>query len=266
MNLAARSGGVFPRMLIFTLSIKSPAPARRSASATRRGPVMEQVAVLGCKGLYQTSCYFLTAIPTDRWRTLNQEFSSANSGFYPNSCLPFQLMIDGETPRLENNVLSPGDEATLGDALKRCSPRTLEAARAFRKTGNVAHVPAVVLGVIERFVERDLRRKFQHPDATELRLIGDLNVDSLTMLEAVLLLEEVLQITIDNEELQTLRTLGDIQQFMECKLRALTRSKSGPTSPIILSRSLEQRALSDHPRRLPERIDLTKNTKIRTVE
>ena len=47
---------------------------------------------------------------------------------------------------------APEDEAALREALKRCSPSTFEAAVQYRKTGNPEHVPAVVIGVIERFV------------------------------------------------------------------------------------------------------------------
>src|SRR5438552_18753868 len=54
---------------------------------------------------------------------------------------------------------APEDETALREALKRCSPSTFEAAVQYRKTGNPEHVPAVVIGVIERFVEPDLRVK-----------------------------------------------------------------------------------------------------------
>src|ERR1700761_5015181 len=87
----------------------------------------------------------------------------------------------------------PEDEAALRESLKRCSPSTFEAAVAFRKTGNPEHVPAVVIGVIERYVEPDLRIKLKDAD-DDIRLIEDLGIDSLTMMEIVLLVEEVLQL------------------------------------------------------------------------
>ena len=69
---------------------------------------------------------------------------------------------------------APEDEAALREALKRCSPSTFEAAVQFRKTGNADHMlPAVVIGVIERFVEPDLRSKLKDAD-DDLRLIEDL--------------------------------------------------------------------------------------------
>ena len=67
---------------------------------------------------------------------------------------------------------APEDEAALREALKRCSPSTFEAAVQFRKTGNPEHLPAVVIGVIERFVEPDLRIKLKDAD-DDLRLIEE---------------------------------------------------------------------------------------------
>ena len=112
----------------------------------------------------------------------------------------------------------PEDEVALREALKRCSPSTFEAAVQFRKTGNPEHVPAVVIGVIERFVEPDLRIKLKDAD-DDLRLIEDLGIDSLTMMEIVILVEDVLQLTINNDELRNLRTVGDVKTFIDCKIR-----------------------------------------------
>ncbi len=126
---------------------------------------------------------------------------------------------------------APEDEAALREALKRCSPSTFEAAVQFRKTGNAEHVPAVVIGVIERFVEPDLRVKLKDAD-DDLRLIEDLGIDSLTMMEIVILVEDVLQMTINNDELRNLRTVGDVKTFIDCKIRGLPLPKPTKFIPI----------------------------------
>ncbi len=130
------------------------------------------------------------------------------------------------TPRYPTAPARPTlrtDDAHLRETLKRCSPATLAAVRAFRGTGDFAHLPAIVTGVIERFVERDLREKFlsARPAPADLRLIEDLGLDSLTLMEIVILTEDVLPVTINNDELRHLRTLGDVQRFITAKLRAL---------------------------------------------
>ncbi len=128
-------------------------------------------------------------------------------------------------------TFTPEDETALRESLKRCSPSTFEAAVQFRKTGNPEHVPAVVIGVIERFVEPDLRTKLKDAD-DDLRLIEDLGIDSLTMMEIVILVEETLQLSINNEELRNLRTVGDVKTFMDCKLRGLPLPKPTKFLPI----------------------------------
>jgi len=125
----------------------------------------------------------------------------------------------------------PEDEIALKESLRRCSPSAFEAAVQFRKSGNPDHVPAIVIGVIERFVEPDLRPKMKDAD-DDLRLIEDLSIDSLTMMEIVILVEDVLQMSINNDELRNLRTVGDVKTFIDCKMRGLPVPKPTRFIPI----------------------------------
>jgi len=127
--------------------------------------------------------------------------------------------------------LSAEKEAELRESLKRCSAATLEAALKFLKTGDVEQLPVVVIGVIERFVDPDQRAKL-HDGNDELRLIEDLGIDSLTMMEIVILVEEALQMTINNDELRNLRTVGDIKVFIDCKARGLPPPQPAKFLPI----------------------------------
>ncbi len=133
-----------------------------------------------------------------------------------------------------DNPFTPADEAFLRTALKRCSASTYEAASRFRQTGDAEHLPAIVLGVIARYVEPDLRAKLKNPD-DGLGLIEDLGIDSLTMMQIVLLVEDVLRVSINNEELCHLRTLGDVRQFIESKVHGSFMPK--PT-PLLMGRQI----------------------------
>jgi 3-hydroxyacyl-[acyl-carrier-protein] dehydratase len=115
------------------------------------------------------------------------------------------------------NGLTGAEVAELQEALKRCPPATFEAACNFRKTGDPSHLRAILFGVIERYVEREVRPKVRTGDES-LRLIEDLGIDSLTMMEIVLLAEDVLRISVTNEELTKLRTIGDVRQFVAAKV------------------------------------------------
>ncbi|HEY9155888.1 MAG TPA: phosphopantetheine-binding protein [Opitutaceae bacterium] len=123
------------------------------------------------------------------------------------------------------------DEAALRESLKRCSASTVEAAIQYRRSHDLTQVPVIVIGVLERFVEPTLRPKLKEAD-DELRLIEDLGVDSLTMMEIVILVEDVLQMQINNEELRNLRTVGDVKTFVDCKVRGLPQPKPTKFMPI----------------------------------
>lgn len=119
-----------------------------------------------------------------------------------------------------SNSLTPETEQSLRELLKRCSPETVAAALRFRITKDPAGVDVVVLGIIERFLDHDVRPRLRS-GGDGLRVFDDLGIDSLAMVEVVMVVEEVLQIKINNEELRDLRTIGDIKTYIDCRLKGL---------------------------------------------
>jgi 3-hydroxyacyl-[acyl-carrier-protein] dehydratase len=134
-------------------------------------------------------------------------------------------------PEVPAKTFSPEDEVAMRESLKRCSAATVEAAVQFRRTRDPGVLPTIVLGVIERFVESELRPKLREGD-DDLRLVEDLGVDSLTMMEIVMLVEEVLQMQTNNDELRNLRTVGDVKTFIDCKVRGLPLPKPTRFLPV----------------------------------
>jgi 3-hydroxyacyl-[acyl-carrier-protein] dehydratase len=75
----------------------------------------------------------------------------------------------------------------------------------------------VVQGIIERYLPAE--SKISIADTTsETRLAEDMGIDSLTMLEIVLTIEEALGFRIEDSELRNIRTMGDVQGFLSRKL------------------------------------------------
>ena len=107
--------------------------------------------------------------------------------------------------------------AHLKTSLKRCSPETVEAAVRFRRTRDAREVPAIVYGIIERHLAPEQNRHLGAA-SDDTRLVEDLGIDSLTLLEIVLSIEETLGISIENEELREIRTLGEVKSFIGRKL------------------------------------------------
>ena len=112
-------------------------------------------------------------------------------------------------------------DQSLREALKRCRPPVITAALNYRHNGDATLLPEIISGVIERFVEPDLRPRLINADDS-LRLVDDLGLDSLTMMEIVLLTEDVFHINISTEELRHLCTLGQIKTFVSCKVQGIT--------------------------------------------
>lgn len=120
-------------------------------------------------------------------------------------------------PKSLSDQISSAED--LRTKLKRCRPEVIEAALAFRHTRNPALLPIVVVGVIERFVEPEHRHQLRTGN-DRLKLTEDLGLDSLTLMEIVLLTEEVFHISISADEFRHLCTLGEIKQFVVLKATA----------------------------------------------
>jgi 3-hydroxyacyl-[acyl-carrier-protein] dehydratase len=112
------------------------------------------------------------------------------------------------------------NEEELRESLKRCPERAIEAALEFNQTRDPELVPVIVMGIIERFVEPDVRPVIREEN-DQTRLLEDLGIDSLLMVEIVILVEETLGIQIENEELRNIRTLGDIKAYLDAKIKGL---------------------------------------------
>ena len=119
-----------------------------------------------------------------------------------------------------NRQLSAEEEESLKESLKRCPAGTFEAVKAFRETGELERIPEIVEGIAERFLEPEMRPLLKKGDDS-LRIFEDLGIDSLTMVEVILLIEETLSIKIENEELRDLRTIGDVTSFIDSKVKGL---------------------------------------------
>ncbi len=105
----------------------------------------------------------------------------------------------------------------LKTALKRCDEATLQAAIAYREKGDVSGLPIVVTGIIARFMPPENAEKIKNA-SDETRLAEDLGIDSLTMLEVVMTIEEVLAMRIEDTELRDIRAMGDVKKFIALKI------------------------------------------------
>jgi acyl carrier protein len=118
---------------------------------------------------------------------------------------------------MENSVvtkLTNEQEAKLRESFKRCSPETLDAILRFRREHDLDAVIVCVHGIIERYLKLEPGDTIaQRPDTT--RLGEDLGIDSLTMLEIVMAIEEALDFRAEDSDVRNIRTLGDVRRYVD---------------------------------------------------
>jgi acyl carrier protein len=109
---------------------------------------------------------------------------------------------------------SSEEENKLRESFKRCSPQTVAAILRFRNKRDLSAVIVVVNGVIERYLKLAPGETLaDKPDST--RLGEDLGIDSLTMLEVVMAIEEALDFRIEDSDARAIRTLGDVRLYVD---------------------------------------------------
>lgn len=117
-----------------------------------------------------------------------------------------------------SNPLTDEQISEIKQQFKRCSEETVQAITSFRQTGDVSLLPKIVKGVVQRYLPADKTELLKN--ATEETNLADLQIESLTMLEVVLDIQDAVDVVIEDAELREIRTLGDVRKFLEQKLAA----------------------------------------------
>ncbi len=106
--------------------------------------------------------------------------------------------------------------AAIEKNFRRCGDETIQAIVRFRRDNDISAVPVIVRGIIRRYLPAHQVEAFAN--ATEETPLGDLQIESLTMLEIMLDVQDALNITIEDAEMREFKTLGDVQQFLQKKV------------------------------------------------
>ncbi|MDX6765160.1 MAG: phosphopantetheine-binding protein [Candidatus Methylacidiphilales bacterium] len=110
--------------------------------------------------------------------------------------------------------LTAEQEQVLRESFKRHSPETVESIIRFRKEGDASGVVTAIHGIIEKYITVEERKNLSEcPDSA--RLIEDLGIDSLTMLEIVMSVEEAFNFRIDDNDARNIRTIGDVRRYVD---------------------------------------------------
>ena len=110
-------------------------------------------------------------------------------------------------------------DSIIKETLKHCSPETLAAAISYQTSRSEAELGKVILGVFARDLP-DHRAGSITTATDDSRIMEDLGMDSFGMISVIMTAEEVLNISIANEELKEVTTLGELKRFLQAKVLA----------------------------------------------
>lgn len=109
--------------------------------------------------------------------------------------------------------------------LAKFPPEVCAAHERFMATGDLDALSVVVLAVFRDFQPARMRAiaGIEFPDSA--RLIEDLGFDSLGLAEIVFFIEDLYKISISNEEITAVVTVGQLKAFVLAKVGSLARAK-----------------------------------------
>ena len=120
-------------------------------------------------------------------------------------------------------------------SLKRCSEECIAAALRFQSSRDAGDLDVIIRGVLERDLP-DTHTAALATATDTTRLIEDLGMDSFGMMEVVMTAEEVFAISVANQELREVTTLGTLKSFLLAKVKS---GQSAPDAPVGLNPALQ---------------------------
>ena len=98
-------------------------------------------------------------------------------------------------------------------SFRRCREGTSDAIIELQRTGNTQLIPTIVRGIVWRYVHEARRPVVDQ--ATPETPLASLGIDSLTMMEIVLDVQDALDLVIEDADLRHMRTIGDVIGFLQ---------------------------------------------------
>ncbi|MEM8868101.1 MAG: phosphopantetheine-binding protein [Verrucomicrobiota bacterium] len=117
--------------------------------------------------------------------------------------------------------VSDDEAVSFRETLKRCPEGTYEALIRFRANGEIEDLNEFIVGVIKRHTEEEYHSLLDGP-RENIAFIDDLGIDSMTMMEIVMMVEECLGFRLENQDLIQIRTYGALEAYISTKLELQT--------------------------------------------
>jgi acyl carrier protein len=120
-------------------------------------------------------------------------------------------------PTVPSAAAVPVTATEREDRIKHLPAEARAAFQRFQADGNPAALDPVIFAILEDFIPNPPARPLPELPGTT-QLIGDLGFDSLAITEVVFFTEDLFGITISNDEIIQVQTLGDLRSFIHRKV------------------------------------------------
>jgi acyl carrier protein len=105
------------------------------------------------------------------------------------------------------------------------SPETLAAIRAYRQNHDSKLVQTIVQGIVEKYLPPEIRDRA--PEA--MKALNAFGIESVTLMEIILDIQDALEIVITDAELRSLRNFDDATKLLREKVAALSEGGQSRT-------------------------------------
>jgi acyl carrier protein len=116
------------------------------------------------------------------------------------------------------NAMSSGPLIASPSQLARYPAEARDAYERFRTTGDPEALRIVVFATVRDFMPKKQLGAKPVELKDEMKLMEDLGYDSLAVAETVFFFEDLFKVRIQNAELISVRTIGELQKFVLSKL------------------------------------------------
>jgi len=121
----------------------------------------------------------------------------------------------------DNSSASTAPKPAQRDVLQKFPLAVRDAHARFMTTGDTDALDTVVLAIVHDHQPMQVRAPSPSALSNEAKLIGDLGFDSLALAEIVFFIEDLYKVSVSNEEIMSITTVGELRDFVRTKVAAL---------------------------------------------
>jgi acyl carrier protein len=117
------------------------------------------------------------------------------------------------------------NQSEIDDRFLNVSPETLKTIREYRRTHSPELIPNIVRGIVEKYLPANVRERA----AEGVKSLNAFGLESITLMEVVLDIQDALEITLTDDELRQLRSFDETIVLLSRKVGELQK-KIPPTT------------------------------------